>query len=81
MELKINEIFAVTINPEIGVESGLMSVKGQMKIQLRGFFIRACLRTPRPAHFAEFLFHARRVWEGVPGVRQANGTKHGAKRR
>ncbi|GIP18491.1 hypothetical protein J40TS1_41330 [Paenibacillus montaniterrae] len=42
---------------------------------------RACLRTPKTANFAEFSFHARRVWEGVPGVRQANGTKQGAKRR
>ncbi|WP_341281878.1 hypothetical protein [Paenibacillus sp. FSL H8-0537] len=42
---------------------------------------RACLRTLRTANIAEFSFHARRACEGVLGIRQANGTKQGAKRR
>ncbi|MOA52148.1 hypothetical protein D3C78_1753930 [compost metagenome] len=40
---------------------------------------RACLITPRGADFIEFSFMARNFREGVPGVRQAEVTKPGAK--
>ncbi len=44
---------------------------------------RACLKTLNGTDLAEFSFQfqARRIFAGVPGVRQENATQHGAKRR
>ena len=41
---------------------------------------RVCMQTPQGADIAEFSFHARRFFAGVPGVRQGKATQQGAKR-
>lgn len=58
-----------------------MHVPGQLRSQSAAEYGRVCLKTPQGADISEFLFHARRFFEGLPGVSQGKVTQQGAKRR